>query len=273
MRNRIAFLSVALLVSLAAAPALALDPLPNRECKAGNVTVTTDGLKYVSCNGGSTCTEITYSLTSSNADHVGTFVRAEAGLVTGDVVSQTSPCEGDSVFGIPNGVVCHETIVRVNPEGLTNSFTLRVDGQRDPIATSIVVKKGNKLNSCAIEGIGLESASSGNCVASCGSFDAFQTITKTEVFSFKGCFAEFVYDLNTGEVVEFNRRTDLDTVPGCDIADGDIGELSLLLNGDPTPGFPGVLEFGDGWVGEGDSSATWRFVAGRWYCIGTSCPR
>jgi hypothetical protein len=275
-----AFLSVAAMVALAAAPVLAGDPPPPTQCETdSNIgDVFTTGLDYAPCNG-DTCTEITYNVNNARGvDHVWVFLRAEATLVevTGSYTDY-SPCSGDSALGLADEVVCHERVLRFNNNGSkANTFRIKVAGRRDPITTSVVFRKGNKQESCPVLGIGLESASSsGTCVASCGNFDEFQTVKKTEIFVFKGCAAEFEYDLTTGEVTAFRERADLHTNPNplaCTVADGAIERLSLYLDNAPTPGAPGVLEFGDGWVGEGDSSATWRFIAGRWYCIGTSCP-
>jgi hypothetical protein len=228
----------------------------------------------VDCNGDDTCTQITYEVeNASGVDHVGTFVRYEAGpiRVVEGVADVTSPCSGDSVLGVDDDVICHERILRFNNNrSKTNRFTFEVMGRRDPITTSVVFRKGSKQESCTIVGIGLESGSSGNCVSSCGNFDEFQTVTKTEIYKFKDCYVQFEYDLTTGEVVSATQPSDPPSGAGCTVSDGPIDDLSLRINGFPTS--DGVLEFGDGWVGEGDSSATWRFIAGRWYCIGTTCP-
>jgi hypothetical protein len=283
MRDRVTFLVVALSAGLAASPALAADPPPDLSCStSAGYDVSTTGLQYVDC-GSETCTRVTYTLNSSDADHVGTFVRTEAGVVTASgSYNQTSPCGGDSVFGIADDTICHETIVRFNNKSTkSDTFTLQVAGRRDAINTSIMVKKGKSLSSCSIAGFGLESTVSSACVSSCGDFDEDQTLLKTEILNFKGCAVRFDRNLASGEVVSaellpqcVGSNDDLcSPASNCSpLIEADVAELELFLNGTALGDGTGQGKFGDGILATGSNTCTTRVIGGRVYTWGAPCP-
>jgi len=272
MRYRMAFLSLGLMAAAAllAMPAMAADPVPGKSCTTGNGwAVTTDGLIYDS---GSNTTTITYTIgTQGNTpDHVGTFVRWEAGAVQASGSSVvTAPCGGDSVIGIDPNALCHESIVRFNnQQSKVTTFTVTVVGKRLPITTSVVVRKGNSQGSCRIVGFGLEdTTTTGDCVHQCGAFDPNQSIRKIETFKFKGCEVSFEFDTATGDVTDFSVAP----VPGsgavCTPKQGLISEL-LLNGGIISPGDPNEnVTFGDGWISSGNDSCTTRLISGRYYTV------
>ena len=256
--------------ALLATTAMAADPVPPTSCTTTNGwAVSTDGLVYDSV---ADTTAIAYSIgtASSTADHVGTFVRAEAGPVTiPSNATQTALCGGDSVLGIGSDAVCHERIVRFNNQkDKTTSFTLSVSGRRQPITTSVVVKKGNSQGACRIVGFGLEDVSTAaSCVHQCGAFDPNQAVRTVETFKFKGCEVAFDFDPITGEVADFYL---VSQAPGvtCDLTGpSPVGEL--MIDGLPLFGNNGV-KFGDGWISSGANSCATRLIAGRYCTICTS---
>lgn len=274
MRNRKAFLYLAVVASagwLAAAPAMAADPVPALSCSAGSWTISTAGLDYVSCPAG-TCTQVMYSVSGTGTpDHLATFVRAEAGPVTASgSFTQTAPCDGDAVIGVGSNAVCHERIVRFNNQSTkASAFSLSVDGRRKPIATSVVVKKGSSQAACRIVGFGLEDSAGGDaCVSSCGSFNVNQTVTTAEIFKFKGCEVKFTFNLMTGQVTNFSLVAD--TTPGgsCTINGATGGPVTdLFVSGGPLGGTDTDVTFGDGWISSGENSCSTRFVGGRYYSV------
>ena len=250
-------------VLVGAQAALALDPIPAKTCTTTNGwSVSTLGLVYVEVMN---TTMITYNITplaGSTPDHVGTFVRKEAGVPTPSGSYNISTlCGGDSTFGIGSGAICHERIVRFNNQQTKGSeFTLTVAGRRRPIETSVIVKKGNSQGACAIEGFGLEDTTSGLCVHQCGNFDEHQSIVKTEIFKFKGCEVRFDFDTTTGVVLDFQ------VVSGpCTATVGSVGDLTI--SGPGIDADSQLISFGDGWVGSGNDSCTTRLVSGKYYTV------
>jgi hypothetical protein len=273
MQNRKTFLSLAVLASaglLAAAPAMAQDPAPPLTCSTGTGwSITTTGPVYGPCNG-STCTTITYNVSGSGTpDHVATFVRAEAGVLSttpSASLTQTTPCGGDSVIGVAAGAVCHERIGRFNNQSTkANSFTLTVNGRRKPLATSVVVRKGNIQGACRIAGFGLLDTTGGDaCVSSCGNFSPNQSVRKVETFKFKNCEVTFEFDLNTGQVLAFDAQP-VATGTSCNKLEGSVSDL--FVAGGIITGTDEEVTFGDGWINSGQNSCTTRLVGGRYYTV------
>jgi hypothetical protein len=272
MRYRMAFLSLGLMAAAAllAMPAIAADPVPVKTCTTTNGwAVTTDGLVYDSV---AKTTSITYNIGTqgSTPDHVGTFVRFEAGTVTASGSNNiTNPCGGDSVIGVGTNAVCHERIVRFNnQQSKVTTFTITVDGKRLPITTSVVVRKGNSQGACQIVGVGFEDTSgASNCVHQCGAFDTYQAVRTVETFNFKGCEVAFDFDPVNGEVTRFYEPGDPN--PNCTLdgpydIQGDLTIYGLHL------GVNNKVKFGDGWVSSGDGSCGTRFLNGRACTVCTS---
>jgi hypothetical protein len=278
MRNEKAHLSPVLLTVaslLAATSALATDPVPVKTCNTNNGwTVTTaDGPLFDSLSG---TTSVTYSVgpssgPTSTPDHVGTFVRWEAGVPTASGSSVVAaPCAGDSVIGVGTDTVCHERIVRFNNQQTkASNFTVSVSGNKQPITTSVVVRKGNSQGSCRIVGIGLENvAVSGSCVQSCGNFNPNQTIRKVETFKFKGCEIQFTFNLSTGEVTNYALIADTSPGHSCAINGATGGPASdLSVMGGPISGLDTPVTFGDGWLSSGSNSCSTRLISGRYYTV------
>jgi hypothetical protein len=170
------------------------------------------------------------------------------------------------VIGVAAGAVCHERIARFNNQATkANTFTLTVNGRRNPLATSVVVKKGNSQGACRIVGFGLLDTTGGDaCVSSCGNFNPSQSVRKIETFKFKGCEVTFEFDLTTGEVKAFDAQPVLTGV-SCNKLEGSVSEL--LVNGGIISGTDEEVTFGDGWINSGNNSCTTRLVGGRYYTV------
>lgn len=265
MRVNKALFAVAVVaaVMFGAQAATAADPIPAKTCTTTNGwSISTTGLQYIEAMN---YTMVTYNITpisGSTPDHVGTFVRKEAGTVTASgSATVTSPCGGESTLGIPANVVCHERIVRFNNQQTKGTtFSLSVVGRRKPLETSVIVKKGNSQGACAIEGFGIEDTTSGLCVHQCGNFDEHQSVVKTEIFKFKGCEVRFDFDTTSGVVLDFQ------VVSGpCTSFEGLVSALTISGPGiDPDSQ---LISFGDGWVGSGDDSCTTRLISGKYYTV------
>jgi hypothetical protein len=258
-RNK-AFLSCAFLggVLLMATGAMAQTPT---SCYAGTYFVETAGPSTVSCNG-ATCTEITYDVSGGKPDHVAAVVAsgdtdcAEKSIksVTGTNLSGHQnyfPGEGEPITGLGKWS-CHDEAVKVNPNGSVSSFTITVYGARGPAPKSVVTKKGNKVGSCEILGIGEDGAASAAPVT--------ETLTHGE------CSVVFTLNSLTGSVI--NAELSDDSPSGCQFFDNPVSELELALDGESL----GTAQFGDGYVQSGTASCTTRVVGGRVYTWGKPCP-
>lgn len=305
MRNKKAFLFLALVTAtgliIAPTAVIAADPPPTSCSTSNGYTISVAegtpcavqcGLPLATgafCSEGGPCTGIEYLIEGpSKPDHVAGLARStgvpfatdtwvNGPKAQGSSIAIFEPCQGDTTTGMGKHS-CHERTYKINPAGASQGFRVVVQGDRKVIPVSVAVKKGNATSAtgaCEIAGLGEEVVVDPNraCVSSCGNFNAFQTMTKTEILKFKGCYAEFVYDLSTGDIISHTLLTSppYESATGCLVRSGNAQELSLRLNGNPLPG-NGVVEFGDGTLGVGDDSATYRFVGGRWYCTGTDCP-
>jgi hypothetical protein len=246
-------------------------------------TTQTSSTGALTCSPTGTNTGIEYSVTGPGItpDHVFSFVHvSQAGdvlFVGGGLEGAIYPlCVGDPLSGV-GLYACHEQGIRLNAEqGKANQFKVIVKGQRDPIASSVVVKKGKTTDSCKIKGLGLQTSGSDGsvaCVSSCGNFNPDQTIKRFETVQFKGCAATFEYDTTTGAVVNAFADHDLDE-PGANCSDltlSNVGDLELSLLGTPIGGGKG--KFGDGYLSTGNTSCTTRIIGGKVYTWGTApCP-
>ncbi len=272
MRVRKVLFAVAVIaaVMVGAQAAMAADPIPAKTCTTTNGwKIATSGLQYFSV-GTMTSTTITYNITPLNGatpDHVATFVRKEAGVPTGaSSLTVGAPCAGESVIGVAAGVICHERIARWNNQEKFTAFTLTVSGKREPIETSVVVRKGNSLGSCAIEGFGFEDTSAGSCVHQCGDFDEHQSVVKTEIFKFKMCEISFDFDTLTGEVVAFAATPIPPSNQPCSTKVTPVGQLTI--SGEGIDADSEIVSFGDGWISSGNDTCITRLISGTRY---TTC--
>jgi len=271
-RNK-AFLSCAILagVLLAATGVMAADPSPPTSCTTTNGwNVQAEGPTQVTCvdDPNAQCTEIVYAVTHDDItappDHVFTLVRAEAELTEppADSSSVFPVCVGDNVTQV-GLFACHEVAVRLNEEGTTRRFHVQARGNRAPLATSVVVKKGRRsVGSCAIVGVGLEGLS------------PFQNIQTVETVTFKECTVNFFFNALTGE---FEDAELAEGSESCDFFETTVDKLDLALNvpvGTCTtpPCDLGIGQFGEGYVATGDGSCTTRVIGGRVYTWGRPCP-
>ena len=150
--------------------------------------------------------------------------------------------------------------VKVNTDG---TFWVLVKGNKQPLPTSIVQKRGLfcPIKSTQILGLGLDLPE--GCVSSCGNFAPSQTLTKTEIVKFKECEVEFTRSLVTGAVIG-SEGTDL-LSGDCVLRTGSVGELTVSGAGLPTG--DNKVSFGDGFVSSGEESCNTRFIGGRYYTV------
>jgi hypothetical protein len=276
MRNRTTLSLLAGAALLAAVPAMASDPDPMTysKCSSGCATVVTDG--PVACDGGAnTC--ITYNVSGTTTpDHLGLFLRSEAVVLSVTSGPQqasyniTTACgKGDSVLGLGSSLLCHERLIRFdNRSAKAVTFTLKVQGKRKPIITTVVARKGTTQCANPIVGIGLEEPPApASCVNSCGSFDPKQSVRKSEKFQFESCIMEFNYAadgsvaLEGGFVAYPAPGAPIGTV--CTPKTGLIGEI--FVSHVPETENKGM--FGDGWLNTGDNSCSTRMIGGSYYTV------
>ena len=277
MRNRTMSSLLAGATLLAAVPAMASDPDPMTysKCSSGCATVVTAG--PVACDGGAnTC--ITYNVTGTTVpDHLGIFLRSEAVLLSATsgpqqaAYSITTACgKGDYVLGLGSNLLCHERLIRFdNRAAKAVTFTLKVEGKRKPIITTVVARKGSSQCANPIVGIGLEEPPApDSCVSSCGSFAPNQSVRKVETFKFKDCEATFEFDTATGAVTNFFATAVSGAPVGteCNASQGPIGDIFVSNPNIPEGNNNGV--FGDGWLNSGNNSCSTRLIGGRYY---TTC--
>jgi hypothetical protein len=220
------------------------------------------------CAPGGSCTGIEYTVTTNchrGEEHVVVLVRdVEVVFSLGTVFP---PCHGDSVTGAGK-FACHEQAV-VLSAGTSEShrYRLVVDGSKEAVATSVIVKAGTFKESCRIAGLGAEAAVPDTCVPSCGDFHPEQALTTTEEVTFKDCTVKFTYSAETGEVLSA-VLTDDSVENGCTLDEQPVENLEITLNGVSL----GMGTFGDGFISSGSNTCTSRVIAGRVYTWGSPCP-
>jgi hypothetical protein len=241
-------------------------------CQAGSYTVSTTG---PSVDTSADQTSITYTVSgNSKADHIAAvFSSGSTNCQTPSIVSVTgSPLSGNQAYnpGVGDPITglgklsCHDEAVKVNPNGSVVNFTITVQGVRAAQPKSVVVKKGNGVNACEITGIG--DPAPPEIVA-----------PVTEIIKEPGssCAVEFTKDQITGKLL----KAELVDSPNPDCKLYQIDATSLNLEVDTPVGACttppcalGKAKFGEGYVHSGTHSCTTRFIGGRLYTWGDSCP-
>jgi hypothetical protein len=290
--KKLAFLSCAVAVAslFTATAVMAWDP--PRHCAGGGFTIdvsaaspcrvssaTFSALAATDpCTSQGDYTGILYTVTGY-ADYVTTLVTENnlaADILVFNPMAPTTQigtvydaCTGDMSTGLGR-YSCHERAVRVgiNRSAATQKFWVLAKGTRQPIETSIALKKGTTVKSFAIVGLGLDT-------------NAFQTAKKTETVNFKGCAVDFVYDSVTGAVqsAALNEVQSMDRCIGgepagtccSEVISTDVGNLTLNLNVAGV-GNLGLGRFGDGYISSGDNSCTTRVIGAKVYTWGSPCP-
>jgi hypothetical protein len=265
MGNRKAFLFLSLImaVALVAPMAMAEDPDPMdpqfRSCTAGSFTISTDG--PTSCDNGNTC--ISYAIGGSGTpDHVGTFLRFEAGepISVSGSYSVTTPCgQGDNTLGLGNNLTCHERLIHWNNQqskAPSGTFSYEVGGKRKPIITSVVVKKGGSQYSCKMVGVGFaDEAGGGACVESCGNFNPKQAVLSQATVEWEGCQITKHFNTTNGAFLGVTVTGSACYVDKGGFMDGPAPVADLLLDGDR-------LQFADGEGTNGTDSCFYCWYGG-----------
>jgi len=238
--------------------------------------------------GDALCTGILYGVTATGqyeTDLVGILARPPIAYGFGeDYVFDR--CEGDPFdlgLGINN---CHEQVITyevpspgpVEKNGPSYDFVFAVvgEGNRDVSSTTVAVGEdieGYYVEYCEIQGLGRQIPES--CVPACGHFNANQTITKKEILDFKGCKLEFVFDLDTGGVIDVNLLGPQgpQNPNDCEFSEFPVGQLKLNIP-TGTNGSVGLdATFGEALVSAGTDSCSCRVIGGRVYCWGRNCPQ
>ena len=244
-------------------------------CTAGSYTVSTPGPIV-----GASSTSITYTISGASApDHVATvvasgftdcFTTSITSVLGANPVSGNQaygPAVGDPVTGLGKWA-CHEEAAKINPNGNVVNFSVTVSGTRSPAPKSVVVKKGSKINSCEIVGIGDPAV-------------VPEVAPVTEIIKEPGsnCAAEFTLDRITGAVLHV-KLTDESDLFNCKLNQTPVENLSLQVTGpfgdktctSTSPCPLGNAKFGTGYVHSGDGSCTTRIIGGRVYSWGAPCP-
>jgi hypothetical protein len=208
-------------------------------------------------------TGIQYKLSGTGADHVSTLVTIDnvVSLASGNTVYSTLSCKGDTVTGLGK-YSCHEQAVRFNPAiykqpggGLvpTDRFLwIIVSGNKQPILTSIAVKKGSCVQPYAVLGLGVDAPAA----------------SVTETLQHGACTVEFTLNALTGTVLSAKLTQDsLDA--GCNLRIDDVeeGNVTVRINNVDLP-----IKFGQGYFQSGDTSCTTRVIGGKLYSWGSPCP-
>jgi hypothetical protein len=237
----------------------------NLSCTAGNFLVETTGPVYPS---GCDCTEITYDISGGKPDHVATVVASTSTdcstqsimNVYGDQITGNqwyAPAVGDPITGLGEWA-CHEEAAKVNPSDTVSSFTIRVSGVRGSTPKSVVTKKGGKVRSCEIAGLG-EISTPGTPAG------------LTEVLCHGECCVEFTLDVFTGAVIDA-ALTD-DSNPLCSFEVNDVDDLKLTLVDDQNNETDlGFTQFGEGFAQSGTATCITRWIGGRVITWGYPCP-
>jgi hypothetical protein len=262
MRVRKAFLSCAILAGIL----LAATGATAAECKAGNYTVTTPGPSFVSCGMNCTATAITYTVSGgATPDHVATVVASgSTNCLTPSILEVTgAPASGNQPYdpGVGDPVTelgkraCHEEAAKINPHGSVVEFTVKVSGRRSPAPKSVVVKKGNKIKSCEIVGIGEAAGETA-------------PVTETLTLTSGNCSVVFTLDEATNTVLDAQLTED--SADDCDFEVNDTDAVKIVIDGKDS----GSVEFGDGgYIQHGSSSCITRVFGGRAYTWGPPpCP-
>ena len=282
---------------LAALPAMAAEANLPTSCTTASgwtvrVTAGPCATSDAGTSGGLTCdsaglnTGIEYTVTGPGTpDHTFSFVHVTK--LASEVLWVGGGNEG-TVYAIGSGdplsgiglYAWHEVAARLNSEAnKAGTYKIIMSGQREPIGTSVVVKKGKITDSCRIMGLGLEPAidMSLACVPNCTTVNPEQTMTKTETMKFKGCAVKFEYDISTGELISATFDADASDKPLCGAVSSntccyfnqeDVANLTLTVGNVPL----GHGLFGDGYISSGTGSCTTRLIGGKLYTWGCPCP-
>jgi hypothetical protein len=240
---------------LAAPGAMAQAPTT---CAVGNCIVEAIGPTVVSC-GSATCTEITYKVTTPEvADHIAAVVASgSTNCMTPSITSVSGgtgnqaypPGMGDPVSGLGMHS-CHDEAAKTTPTATVTNFKVTVSGARAPAPKSVLVKRGAKMHSCEILGIG----------------EAGTPAPVTETLTHGDCAVEFTLDKANGTVIAA-KLTD-DSSESCDLLVNDVADLEVTLDGLTL----GLGQFGDGYIHNGTGSCTTRIIGGKVYTFGSPCP-
>jgi hypothetical protein len=242
------------------------DP-PPLSCSTGLFTLrVSSGPSSVGCSAVGGCTQIEYEVVSGGTpDHVAVLEGIGVWFVDGPGNQWYPPCAGDPVTDLGERS-CHEQAAKVNPTDAVKKFKVGLAGQRKPSPTSIATKKGNKVGSCRILGIGLESGPNPS---------EPQPMTET-IESGDGCSVVFTFS-GGGDLLSA-RLTQASIDAGCESPnlgeDGsielqDVNDVEVSLNGQAL----GAGKFlSNGYIVSGTNSCTTRIINGRLVTWGNPCP-
>ena len=244
---------IAATLLLAAGGAAASDAPLQCTTSGGSWTITaTEPFDALPCPVDS-CTGITYSIKPNRGetpDHVAVLVEHDAPIVIPPSTFDTAPCAGDNVTGL--GLRdCSSQTARINQnQQKVGPFDLVVQGSKKAVGSSIVVKKGNKIEQCRIASLGLPY-----------DIDPHQQVASSQTFTFKSCKLTIPVDPKTGVPGEATLEG-----ASCKFVanDEDVNALSVTVNG---ASIGSGTWASDGGFSTGQNSCTNRIVSGRLYSI------
>jgi hypothetical protein len=239
----------------------------------GACPVKNDDLGAPKCSSQGEWTGIKYATTGlKSTDLVSTLVTAnnlvapnQIYLFTGYSLypaGTSSSGGGDTNTGLGR-FSAHEQALKVKLDA-DGAFWVLVKGNKQPLPTSVAVKRGSfcPVKTYSVLGLGLDLPE--GCVSSCGNFAPSQALTSKEIVKFKECEVFYEKDLISGEIKNFDK-TDVSST--CSVFEGSVKDLSIQGLG--LPAGADKVSFGDGVVSSGEESCNTRFVAGRYYTVCT----
>jgi hypothetical protein len=154
----------------------------------------------------------------------------------------------------------HERAIKITALAADKTFWVLVKGNKQPLLTSVAVKRGSycTLKSYAVLGLGLDIPE--GCVSTCGNFNAKQAVKNIQIVVWEGCEITKYFSPTTGAFQGVTVTGEGCTVlPGEGLYDGGVTPpppVTGLFLGDEQ------VTFGDGDATTGDNSCFNTFVGG-----------
>jgi hypothetical protein len=224
---------------------------------SGNCGADYTGIQYKISGGGfSPTVDLVSTLVTANNLVPPNQVLFAPGGTTPYGAGSASGGGGDTNTGLGKYSV-HEQAYKVKVNPADGTFWVLVLGNKQPVQTSIAVKKGNCSSSCiksvGILGLGLDLPE--GCVSTCGGFNFHQAVNSIQLVSWEGCQISKYFSPTTGVFQGVTVDPPCTVTVGAYNVDGPQPVSGLGLGGD-------TITFGTGDVIIGDASCINTFVGG-----------
>jgi hypothetical protein len=269
MRTRMAFLSCAVVTAVGlltatsassggihASTPVPAPPLPPTSCSTGEFQVTVTKMPTIvssdTCPSGY-CTEIEYTVSPPTRQYTVVTVLEGIGIQYMSPYGEVSPpCQGDGLIGFRS---CHEQAAEFTPKDDVWTFTIGLDGRRNPSPTTVATRKGLlQFGQCRILGIGLEGGASG---------DEPVATKKTETFG----------DCKLDETIKPDGSADVSASgDGCYLLDPDGTDLKKVELTVPCPSGAPVCGGNDTHTVKGVQAQAFSFTSSGSKCFSTVIP-